>query len=101
MPETAARPMPGPDDVAEIRTIAEAYTGDQWIYQVIATSAGVLVRYHFDFRSPAPALEAVGYRTETLRHGLVLVTGAVDRLALLEAQIAALQAERDRLAAGA
>ncbi|MGW9351741.1 hypothetical protein [Nocardiopsis flavescens] len=98
-PDTTAvvRPMPTEADAGEIRAIAEAYSGDAMILAVTPTSGGTLVGYYTDGRSPGPALEEVGYRTRLLRRGLVLVTGAVDRVALLDAQIAALKAERERL----
>ena len=96
---TTMRPMPTEADVAEIWTIAEAYTGSRWISDVTATSGGVLVRYAYDLSSPAPALEAVGYATVPIRRGLVLVTGAVDQVALLDAQITALTRRRAELLA--
>lgn len=92
------RPMPTETDVPEITQIARMFLGhESRIFEVKATTGGVLVRYHADFKVPAPALEAVGYRTTQLRAGLVLVTGAVDVLARLDAQIAALKSERARL----
>jgi hypothetical protein len=92
---TATRPMPTEANIPEIHTIATAYSGDSMILAVTATSGGVLVRYDRRYgTSPAPALEAVGYSTASLREGLVLVTGTVDPIALLDAQIATLQARR-------
>ncbi|WP_160050103.1 MULTISPECIES: hypothetical protein [unclassified Nocardiopsis] len=95
------RTMPTKADVPEIRTIAETYSGDIAIISVTATSGGVLVRYDRRLYSnnPAPALDAVGYTTTSIREGLLLVTGAVDQLALLDAQIAALTERRAALAA--
>ncbi|MEU5859351.1 hypothetical protein ABZ799_28900 [Nocardiopsis dassonvillei] len=91
----AVRPMPTATDVPEIREIAQAHSGSNRIYEVLATSGGVLVRHDRTCgESPAPALEAVGYSTVVIRQGLVLVTGAVDPIALLDAQIAALQTRR-------
>ncbi|SHK92758.1 hypothetical protein SAMN05421803_14324 [Nocardiopsis flavescens] len=97
-PAAPVRPMPTKADAPEIRAIAEAYSGDCMIDEVTTTSGGTLVRYDRRFgKSPAPALEAVGYTTVDLRKGLLLVTGAVDQVARLEAQISALRAERERL----
>ncbi|CAL9622938.1 hypothetical protein SUDANB121_05890 (plasmid) [Nocardiopsis dassonvillei] len=96
-PTVPVRPMPTADHIDEIRTIAEMYSGDLRIYEVRATSGGVLVSYSRDVGSPSPALVAVGYRVQPLREGLLLVTGAVDAAALITAQIEALAAERERL----
>jgi hypothetical protein len=86
--------MPTEVDVPEIRTIAETFSGSM-IIDVTATSGGVLVTYDRRYgASPAPALEAVGYTTTAIRKGMDLVTGVVDPIALLDAQIAALQARR-------
>lgn len=41
----------------------------------------------------------MGYSTTQIRKGLVLVTGAVDQVALLDAQIAALTERREALVA--
>jgi hypothetical protein len=90
--------MPTEAHIPEIHTIATAYSGDSMILAATATSGGVLVRYDRRYgTSPAPALEAVGYTTTAIRQGLVLVTGTVDPIALLDAQIAALQARRAEL----
>lgn len=95
-----SRIMPTEADVPEIRAITALAVGDNdWVFNVRATSGGVLVRYHRDRTSPTTALAAIGYTVTVIGAGLVLVTGAVDRLALLEGQIAALSAERDRLLA--
>lgn len=96
----ATRTMPTEADVPEISTIATAYSGDSMIIAVTATSGGVLVRYDRNYgTTPVPALEAVGYTTTEIRQGLLLVTGTVDPIALLDAQIAALTARRDALTA--
>ena len=90
--------MPTEDNVPEIKAITSlALNGVEWVYEVRATSGGVLVRYHRDRTSPVMTLAAIGYTVTVIGAGLVLVTGAVDRLALLEGQIAALAAERDAL----
>lgn len=101
MPTNTTAPtqlMPTEADVPEIEAVAAIHIGKSSYLQVQATSGGVLVRYHrTDDASPQPALEAVGYTTTSIRQGLLLVTGAIDHLALLEAQIAALTAQRDAL----
>lgn len=82
---------------AEIRTIAAMFCGDTHIYKVCATAGGVLLQYSRDVDSPAPALEAVGYTTTVLRAGLLLVTGGLDLVELLDAQIAGLTALREAM----
>lgn len=93
-----ARPMPTEADTEEIARIAAMVLGDgRLVFETAATSGGVLLRYHRGYDSPASALEEVGYTVTDLRAGLLLVTGRVDRVALLDAQISALKAERERL----
>ena len=101
MSETLARPVPTPDDVAEIRAIAELVSGASNVCSVTYTRGGVLIR-HSSAHGPDPdqALRAIGYTITRLNGGTVLVTGSIDRLTLLVAerdrlndQIAAFQAE--------
>ena len=67
------------------------------IWSSTTTPAGVLVTlFGNDTTDVINALRAAGYTATEVGSGTVMV-GGVDRIALLDAQIAALTAERDRL----
>ena len=67
------------------------------VWSSTTTPAGLLVTLSgSDTTDVIDALRAAGYTATEVRTGTVMV-GGVDRIALLEAQIAALTAERDRL----
>ncbi|MEU0237584.1 hypothetical protein ABZ234_07830 [Nocardiopsis sp. NPDC006198] len=62
---------------------------------------GAQVRVHQKYAlRVAELLRGSGYTVQELGEGLMVVTGAVDQLTLLQAEIARLQAEVERVEAG-
>ena len=86
---------PNKDTVLKIIT-----TLGRGIWSTATTPAGILVTLNGNGTADVTAaLQAAGYLVTEVRSDTVMV-GGVDRLALLDAQIAALTAERDRLVQG-
>ncbi|MFE3457397.1 hypothetical protein ACFXKD_07600 [Nocardiopsis aegyptia] len=84
-----------PPDKNTVYSIIKALGRDIWSSST--TPAGLLVALSHDGTSVVvAALRASGYTVTEVAPKTVMV-GGVDRLVLLEAQIAALQAERDLL----
>ena len=83
---------PNKDTVLKIIT-----TLGRGIWSTATTPAGILVTLNGNGTADVTAaLQDAGYLVTGVRSDTVMV-GGVDRLALLDAQIAALTAERDRL----
>ena len=85
-------------DLDEITTVAELASCQ---YRVVSSRAlcrsGAVLRIGKDYRQTALALiQAAGYTARVVANSIV-VTGAVDRLTLLDAQITELTAQRDAL----
>ncbi|WP_017584306.1 hypothetical protein [Nocardiopsis valliformis] len=85
-------------DLDEITTVAELASSQ---YRVVSSRAlcrsGAVLRIGNDYRQAALALiQAAGYTARVVANSIV-VTGAVDRLTLLEAQLTELTAQRDAL----
>ena len=104
MPTTQATTAPtGPitqTELDEITTVAELASVK---YRVVSSRAlcrtGAVLRIDGDFRGTAlDLIQAAGYTARTVSGTTIVVTGAIDRLVLLEAQIAALTEQRDALA---
>jgi hypothetical protein len=82
-------------DKNTVCSIIKALGRDIW--STSATPAGLLVALSHDGTSVVVSvLRASGYTVTAIASNTVMV-GGVDRLVLMEAQIAALQAERDHL----
>lgn len=86
------------DDLDEITTVAELASAH---YRVVISRAlcrsGAVLQIGTDWRQPALALvQAAGYTARVVANSIV-VTGAVDRLTLLDAQIQTLTAQREAL----
>lgn len=85
-------------DLDEITTVAELASCQ---YRVVSSRAlcrsGAVLSIGNDYRQAALALiQAAGYTARVVANSIV-VTGAIDRLTLLEAQITELTAQRDAL----
>ena len=86
-------------DLDQITSVAELASGR---YRVVGNAllcrTGAILRIGYDYRARALELiQDAGYTAHMTATGIV-VTAVVDELALLDAQIAALTAQRDRLA---
>ena len=102
MPNTATSPGPiTAEDLTEIISVAELASKT---YRIVAETSlcrtGAVLRIDGDFRETVLDLvQAAGYTARLVSRNTLVVTAAIDRLALLDAQIAALTAERNRLVA--
>ena len=100
--DTATAPA-GPitaDDLTEIISVAELASAN---YRIVAETSlcrtGAVLRIDGDFREAVLDLvQAAGYTARLVSRNTLVVTAAIDRLALLDAQIAELTAQRDALA---
>ncbi|WP_017590826.1 hypothetical protein [Nocardiopsis ganjiahuensis] len=86
-------------DLDEITTVAELASGScRVVYSTALCRSGAVLQIGYDYRSAALELvRAAGYTARPVA-GSIVVTGAIDHLVLLEAQIAELTAKRDAVA---
>lgn len=85
-------------DLDEITTVAElASNAFRVVHNRALCRSGAVLQIGKDFREPALALiQAAGYTARRVANTIV-VTSAIDRLVLLEAQITGLTEQRDAL----
>ena len=89
-------------DLAEIVAVAELASGAYHVvYETSLCRTGAVLRISKDYRQTALALiQAAGYTARLVSESTIVVTAVIDPITLLDAQIAALTAQRDALAAG-
>lgn len=87
-------------DLDEITMVAELVSRNyRVVYETSLCRTGAVLRIDGDFRETVLDLvQAAGYTAHLVSRNTLVVTAAIDRLALLDAQIAALTAQRDALA---
>lgn len=88
------------DDLDEISRIANIPSEYPTVFDRTLCRTGAVLRIHASYHDTIVSLlQASGYTVQTTSKHTLVVTAAIDEVALLDAQIAALAARREKLLA--